>query len=161
MKKTVVILSFGKWSSRDFAILRPFNKDLSTKYKLTRSWSTRHYHYIYQTRLGTQSIFAIKILTCYSSPFQKHCVFAILMEKPVCDLVSWVTLLPAEVVQRTNFGFRFFGVISTPLRKQMPGHYFSAGTNNSWMSVWAYMHHKIMKNWLPQDHFGEFYSLRL
>lgn len=70
-------------------------------------------------------------------PFQKHCVFAILMEKPVCDLVSWITLLPAEVakiVQGTNFGVWFWGFFwhdFTPLRKHMPGHYFSAGTYNS------------------------------
>lgn len=62
----------------------------------------------------------------------KHkCVFAILTEKPVYDLVSWITLLPAEAAKIVQGTFFFFGMISTPLGKKMPGHYFSTGTNNS------------------------------
>jgi len=56
-----------------------------------------------QTRLRTQNVFAIKVvsLILLFFPLSKatFVVFASLMEKAVCDLASWTALLPAEVAK--------------------------------------------------------------
>lgn len=146
MKKTVVILSSGRCSSIDFAIFFFFDasvKKVDHWYKFARSWSTRHNHYTH-SRLGWEHKMFLQsklsLSFCYSFPFQKQhllCLPASWRKRFATLLLGLHFFLQKWLNSSENkFCFYSFGMISTCLRRKMPGHHFSTGTkgNYSWVS---------------------------